>query len=69
MTLVQIDIAATNSLTHCFRYRGEDSLERTLAVQDWVRANRLVALRDYHNDGVHWIISDQWALIFSLRWL
>ena len=67
MTLVKV--VPTNSLTHWFRYRGEDSLERSLAVQDWVSANRLVPHRDYHNDGVHWIISEQWALIFSLRWL
>ena len=67
MTLVKV--VPTGSLTHYFRWRGEDSLERSLEVQDWVRANRLVALRDYHNDGVHWIMSDQWALIFSLRWL
>ena len=67
MTLVKV--VPTSSLTHYFRWRGEDSLERSLEVQDWVRANRLVALRDYHNDGVHWIMSDQWALIFSLRWL
>jgi len=52
--------------THWFSHQGEP-IARLLEIQQWIADN--IPPQEHWNDGYHWIISDQWSIVFALKWL
>ena len=67
MTLDKITLPPRGDLrTHWFSHQDEP-IGRLLEIQQWIGDN--IPLAEHWNTGYHWVISEQWALIFALRWL